>query len=248
MKNQILSLILLASGFWPLAAVCHAQAYSSSKAAEAAHIIKPYGGVLMSASGFNNGPAQFISLVDSATVPLPAAAQVTTISFSGVNSASLSGEYLTLNTTTGSYYAWFNYNGAATDPAPAGYTTSISVTCTTSSTAAQIATAFASAASISSVFQATASGSTVTLTNSATGSVSSPTLGTTTSISEGLTTTGVTAALPVITLSVSATSSFTMPVWGSGQAFLNGITIVNSSSLYTITPGSANCFFTGYAQ
>ncbi len=226
----------------------HAQSYVNSKAAEAGHVLKAAPGVVYTVSGFNNAAAQFVQLVDSATIPAPVAAQVTTISFSAVNPIALSGQYLTLNTTTGSYYAWFNYNGGSTNPAPAGYTTSISVTCTTSSTATQIASAFATAASISSVFQATASGTTVTLTNSQTGSVSAPTLGTTTSISEGLTTTGVTAAIPVVTLSVSATGSFTFPLPQQGMPFYNGITVVNSSTAATTSSGSANCLFTGFVQ
>ncbi len=87
----------------------------------------------------------------------------------GVNRAYTGGEHFTLAAPSGSYYVWYQVDGAGADPTPGG--TGIQVNIDGNYTATQVASATATAIDALAQFAASNVGGTVTITNAAGGSV-----------------------------------------------------------------------------
>ncbi len=102
-------------------------------------------------------------------------AQIATINCAADVTSSLNNKYFHIYEALNAekFHVWFNVASAGTDPAPAG-STAIPVAISANATAAQVATAVASALDAKSEFISTASGAQVTCTNATAGYASAP--------------------------------------------------------------------------
>lgn len=214
----------------------------SSTAYEASHVLKASRGSLFQIHGYNSkGSAQFIHVINAASVPGDATAEVSTFTTTGLVAASLGNKYFTLSAPTGNFYVWFNLDAGGVDPAPGG--TGIAVAVATGDSASTMATAIASAVDAHAAFVSSAVGDVVTITNAATGSVTDITAGNSGG-AVAVTTQGITATVPVLVITAAAASNFSATLPANGMEFSAGIVVCNSSTGPTKTAGSADCFFT----
>ena len=87
----------------------------------------------------------------------------------GTAASLTTGDYFTMTAPEGAYYVWYNKDAGGGDPAPGG--TGIQVIATTGQTAAQVATATASAIDLIDHFGAAPSGDDCVITNASRGAV-----------------------------------------------------------------------------